>query len=285
MLFTFSIVTLSFNIIWIDKIRTSYRVWVLITINASILVLWILLFYLIDQFVFGIYNQIISLKITAIVYSFFLLVLVLISIAIRLIDKSKQDSLEKEVLKQKNLQNELEALRNQINPHFLFNSLNTLSLLVREDQKAAVRFINKLSFLYRYILQSQDKELVTVSEELKVLESYVHLIKQRFNENFKVNIRISEELNSSRIPILALQILMENAIKHNEISERNPLLVEVYNDDSWIVIKNVLQERKEDIESTHTGLKNLNTRVKLHMQREIKILKTRTHFIVKIPTL
>lgn len=283
-LLAYSVLTLMLNTVWIESLRKSCRIWVAVAINALLFFVWQLLIYAISSNVDGVFVDSGSSRIHVIVYLFFLLVLLLVSFSIRLIQKSKRDSVEREVLVQKNLQNELEALKNQINPHFLFNSLNTLSVLVREDQKSAVRFINKLSFLYRYILQSQEKELVTVKEELKVLESYVHLIGQRYKENFKAEISIGDHLLDKRIPILALQLLMENVVKHNEISNRNPMLAEVYGEENRIVIKNKLQPRTGYIESTNTGLKNLNTRVRINMGEELHILKNDTHFIVKIPT-
>lgn len=284
LLFCFSFVILKFNLHWIDKFTRKYQIFYKVGINIGVYILFMFLFYIIDLYVYDIFNHLLNPKVNGFVYIFFLLLLILISLAFRLIEKSKKDSVEKEILIQKNLQNELDALRNQINPHFLFNSLNTLSLLVREDQKAAGRFINKLSFLYRYILQSQEKELVTVKEELKVLDSYVHLIVQRYEENFKVEISISEQMLSRQIPVLALQILMENVVKHNEISNKKPMLVEVFEEEDWIVVKNKFQIRSGPIESTHTGLKNLNTRVKIRMNKEIKIIREQDYFTVKTPT-
>uniref|UniRef100_UPI00404B5054 sensor histidine kinase n=2 Tax=Flavobacterium sp. TaxID=239 RepID=UPI00404B5054 len=284
LLFGFSIVTLKFNLVWLDSFDKKNRMWISMIINISIFLSWILVFTLINRFIYNIYSSVLSPSINSISYFFLWVLLLIISKTIFLIEKSKQDAVEKEVLKQKSLQNELDALKSQINPHFLFNSLNTLSLLVREDQNAAVKFINKLSFLFRYILQSQDQSLVTVEEELKVLDSYVHLIKQRYQENFNISININSQMLKSKIPILALQVLVENAVKHNEISIKKPLYMEFYSENNWIVAKNVLQKRIGNIESTNTGLKNLNTRVKIHMDDEIKIEKNETHFTVKIPT-
>ena len=127
--------------------------------------------------------------------------------------------------------------------------------------------------------------MVTVKEELKVLDSYIHLIKQRYQGNFNVSVAISDEMLHRRIPILALQMLLENAVKHNEISDQKPLYMEFYNEGKWIVGKNLLQKRLGNIESTNTGLKNLNTRTKIQMEEEIEITKDRTHFTVKVPTL
>lgn len=214
-----------------------------------------------------------------------MVILVISSRLIRLLQITQENRVEKEQLKQQVLRNELEALKNQLNPHFLFNSLNSLSLLVREDQKAALKFINRLSFLYRYILQSQDQSLVTVKEELGVLESYVYLIKERYRENFGVNIKIEQSIHQRRIPNLALQLLLENAVKHNEISGEKPLVVEVYSEGNTIVVKNDLQERTGPVESTHKGLANLNARFELYKIGSIQINKTESHFVVKIPTL
>jgi hypothetical protein len=285
LLFGFSFITLKFNLVWIERVKKKNRLWASLIINSLILVVWISIFYVINAFIYPIYSTVLSPKVNSMVYFFFLVLLVLASNAITLIEKSKLDDLEKEVLKRKSLQNELDALKNQINPHFLFNSLNTLSLLVREDQKAAGKFINKLSFLFRYILQSQEASLVTVNEELKVLDSYIHLIKQRYQDNFNVFVNVNEHMLQRKIPVLALQMLMENAVKHNEISAKNPLYMEFYSEGKWIVAKNFLQKRTGNIESTNTGLKNLNTRTKIQMDEEIEILKDEIHFTVKIPTL
>lgn len=284
LLFSFSYVTLKFNLVWIERLKNRYRLIKSIAINGLILSAWIMLFYLIDTFIYDVNSSVLSPAVNSIAYFFFLVLLLISSKAINLIEKSKRDTVEKEVLKQKSLQIELDALKSQINPHFLFNSLNTLSLLVREDQNAAIKFINKLSFLFRYILQSQDQALVTVKEELKVLDSYIHLIQQRYRENFNVVVNVSEQMQQRRIPILALQILLENAVKHNEISEKKPLHMEFYSEGKWIVGKNALQKRRGYIESTHKGLSNLNSRVKIQMGEEIQISKDETHFTVKIPT-
>jgi len=284
LLFCFSYVTLKFNLVWIERLKTRNMLLISIIINVLILVVWIMIFNLINTFFYSVYSSVLSPGVNAMVYFFFSVLLFITSKVINLIEKSKRDTVEKEVLKQKSLQNELDALKSQINPHFLFNSLNTLSLLVREDQNAAIKFINKLSFLFRYILQSQNQSMVTVKEELKVLDSYTHLIKQRYQENFNVFVRVSDQMLQRRIPVLALQILVENAVKHNEISEKNPLYMEFYSQGKWIVGQNVLQKRTGNIESTNTGLKNLNTRTKIQMDEEIEITRDETHFTVKIPT-
>ncbi|WP_422107071.1 sensor histidine kinase [Winogradskyella sp.] len=283
MLFGFSYIVLKFNLLWLQKLRVKHRVWAYLGLNLLILLVWVLSFTLVNDLIYSFNDYSINPRLNAFVYFFVMVMLLIISRAILLNNQSKLDVIEKERLKQQSLQNELAALRNQVNPHFLFNSLNSLSLLVREDQKAAGKFINKLSFLYRYILQSKDQDLVTVKEELKFLESYVHLIKERYRDNFNVNIHINDALLQKKLPTLALQLLMENAVKHNEISNDKPLYVDVFDEGGWLVIKNKLQKRTGHIESTNTGLSNLNTRFKLQMDKNIEILKDDTHFSVKIP--
>lgn len=284
LLFGFSLVTLMFNLIWIERFIKKNRLFFSFAINTIILIVWILIFYLTNRFIYNIYSSVISPGVNSISYFFLWVLLLIASKAINLVEKTKLDALEKEILKQKSLQNELDALKSQINPHFLFNSLNTLSLLIREDQNVAIKFINKLSFLFRYILQSQDQALVIVSKELNVLDSYIHLIKHRYQENFNITVNINAQVQKKKIPILALQTLVENAVKHNEISNKNPLYMEFYSEGNWIVGKNLLQNKSGFIESTNKGLKNLNTRVKILMGEEIIILKDKTHFTVKIPT-
>ncbi len=283
MLFSFCYVVLKFNLNGLQMFGTKFQGLAFIAGNLLILLLWILFFELVNDVIYSINEYSINPRLNRFVYLFVILMLLVISRAIKLNNQSKLDAIEKEQLKQQSLQNELAALKNQVNPHFLFNSLNSLSLLVREDQKAAGKFINKLSFLYRYILQSKDQDLVTVKEELKFLESYVHLIKERYRSNFIVNVNIDEKLLQKKIPTLALQLLMENAVKHNEISSDKPLYVDVYDENDHLVVKNKLQKRTGHVESTNTGLSNLNTRFKLHVNKEIEISKDDENFVVKIP--
>lgn len=285
LLFGFSLFVLMFNLIWIERIHKKNRLWASMIVNIVLFLSWILIFYLINMFIYNIHSSALSPGINSISYFFLWILLLITSHAINLIERSKFDAIEKEVLKQKSLQSALDALKSQINPHFLFNSLNTLSMLVREDQKAAGTFINKLSFLLRYILQSQEQSMITVEEELKVLDSYTHLIKQRYQDNFNVIVNVNDQILQRKIPIFALQILMENAVKHNEISAQKPLDMEFFSEGKWIVGKNVLQKRTGNIESTNIGLNNLNTRTKIQTTEEIEILMNDTHFTVKIPTL
>ena len=281
--FGFCFIILKLNIDWSVKWFRKNTFLKSILLSFGILTIWIILFRIFDTIINGENTTTLNPRFNNFVYFFVMIMILVISRTIVLNNQSKLDAVEKEQLKQQSLQNELAALKNQVNPHFLFNSLNSLSLLVREDQKAAGKFITKLSFLYRYILQSKDRDLVALKEELKFLDSYIFLIKQRYREKFKINIDIDDTLFQKKIPSLALQLLVENSVKHNEISMNKPLTVDVYNEGDFLIVKNKLQKRTGNVESTNTGLSNLNTRFKLLLNKEISIENNNDYFIVKLP--
>jgi two-component system LytT family sensor kinase len=194
----------------------------------------------------------------------------------------RDDVLEKEVLKNQTIAMELQALKNQINPHFLFNSLNSLSAIVRANEQAT-DFVSNLSYMYRYILQSGERDMVTLSEELDFLNSYVHLIKTRYRDRFDCRITIDELFLNTQIPVLTLQLLVENAIKHNEISESHPLLVEVYTEEDELIVSNKMRARQSFVESTGQGLPNISKRFKMLKGAQIKIKDKEGQFIVRLP--
>lgn len=216
------------------------------------------------------------------VYFVVLLILVFISGILRYQIIHQQDLVEKELLKQQSLQNELMALKNQINPHFLFNSLNSLNSLVRGN-KPATTFVNNLSFMYRYILQSASQDMVTLSEELKFLDSYIYLITTRYRDRFSIDIEIKESMMQEKIPALALQLLVENAVKHNEISQINPLNVKIYTEMHNIIVENVLRPRTTFVESTGHGLANLDKRYIMLKKKHIVLSNSNNIFKVKLP--
>lgn len=189
-----------------------------------------------------------------------------------------------EKLKQENLQSQFDALKNQVNPHFLFNSLNTLATIIPEDPTQAVEFVQKLSSVYRYLLQYKDNETVDLKTELDCIAAYLFLQKIRFGENLRVNINIPDKYNYRQIPPLTLQILVENAIKHNIISAQKPLTVDIYIDDAgMLVTRNNLQKKKSVESSTKIGLENLMNRFTYIFGQGIDIFETDADFIVKVP--
>jgi hypothetical protein len=178
-----------------------------------------------------------------------------------------------------------ESLKNQVNPHFLFNSLNALSNLVYEDADQANKFIQKLSEVYRYVLESKDKDLVPLETEMKFVQSYLYLQKIRFGESLKITEAISGESNY-QLPPLSVQMLLENAIKHNVVSQDDPLEVRLYMEEDYLVVENNLQ--KKNIlphEISEVGLSNIRARYAVFTDAPVKIQEEDGKFLVALPLL
>jgi sensor histidine kinase YesM len=214
------------------------------------------------------------------------LVVVSIQEAIYFFGEWRKTILEAEQLKKENIASQFETLKNQVNPHFLFNSLNTLISIIPEDTRLAVDFVQKLSNVYRYILQNKDKELVTLAEEMKIAQAYLFLLKTRFGENLQVQINIPPVHLQKFVAPLTLQMLLENAIKHNVVSSEKPLHIDLYVEkDEVLIVKNNLQRKSGLPDSTQTGLANISQRYKLLCQRTVEVIVTATNFMVVLPLL
>ena len=190
---------------------------------------------------------------------------------------------ETEKLKRENLAAQLNALRTQVNPHFLFNNLNTLSSLIPENPQHAVDFVQQLSKVYRHILEVKDEKSISLKDELEVLNAYTFLLKTRFEKNLNVNINIPAEKLQKKIVPLSLQILMENAIKHNIVSSDKPLHIDVFTENGSLVVSNNLQIKSQVNESTGIGLDNIRNRYKLLSDVPVKVTANDTNFTVSIP--
>lgn len=192
---------------------------------------------------------------------------------------------EAEQLKREMVQSQLETLKNQVNPHFLFNSLNTLVSIIPDDRDVAVEFVRKLSKVYRYILEINDRELILLREELEFLNSYIFLQKIRFGDNLVVKMEIPEHLLEHQVVPLSLQMLLENALKHNVVSTEKPLHIEIYigKNDQTLVVRNNLQLKQQVLDSTGTGLKNIRNRYHFASGREVETIVTTSAFIVALP--
>jgi two-component system LytT family sensor kinase len=194
-----------------------------------------------------------------------------------------QDALQREQkLREENLIFQNETLRNQVNPHFLFNSLNTLSSLISTQPDDAENFINKLSSIYRYILENSSKDKVPLMTELAFITDYFELHKVRDQGKIVLNVDTPSAIEFNILPV-SLQILIENAIKHNMATRENPLNISIYVENDHVVVKNNLQKMAAQMKSTQIGLKNLAERVRLISGKEIFIGETGDFFIVKIP--
>jgi LytS/YehU family sensor histidine kinase len=195
----------------------------------------------------------------------------------------RQIAVNAEKLQTETITSRFEALKSQVNPHFLFNSLNSLSDLVYEDADLAAKFIKQLSEVYRYVLESRTKDLVTLDEELKFLNSYLFLQKIRFDDKLQFEVDLPD-LANYQIPPVSLQILAENALKHNIVSQEDPLKISIYQEGNYLVIRNNLQKKtvlKE--ESTGIGLANIEARFKILSRQEVLIEEAGGYFTVKLP--
>ncbi|MBS1489021.1 MAG: histidine kinase [Bacteroidetes bacterium] len=175
-----------------------------------------------------------------------------------------------------------EALRSQLNPHFLFNSLNVLTNIVYEDPAKAARFIKQLSEVYRYVLDTREKELVLLEEELHFVNSYLYLQQIRFGNNLKVHIDLPNE--NGQVAPLALQLLLENAIKHNIISLEDPLSIRIFQDNHYLCVANNLQiKHSVNQDNSGLGLENIRERYRFLTPDKVIVEKTNDTFTVKLP--
>ncbi len=196
----------------------------------------------------------------------------------------KKEMVAAEALKSQQLKMELSVLKNQISPHFLFNSLNTLVTLIDEDKRTAAEFTEKLSEVYRYILLNKEKELVKLSTELHFVRSYLFLLKMRFGRNLRFEDNIDKGLLDRYVPPLTLQMLVENAIKHNIVSNSRPLTIQMYSSRTdKLIVQNTLQKKKSVKDSTRKGLVNIKKRYKFLSKDEVDIITTAGHFMVALP--
>ena len=196
-----------------------------------------------------------------------------------------QSSLKREQkLREEKLIFQNETLKNQVNPHFLFNSLNTLSSLISSQPETADKFIDRLSSIYRYILENSQKDKVSLVDELAFISDYFFLHQIRDEDKIMLDISVSDQDKHNIMPV-SLQILVENAINHNMATHENPLKISIYNEADYIVVKNNLQKKSIPLKSTHIGLRNLSERVRIISGKSLVIEEPGTHFIVKIPLL
>lgn len=192
----------------------------------------------------------------------------------------RQSSIDVEKLRTEQVSTQYQSLRNQVNPHFLFNALNALSSLVYDDQEKAVEFIRKLSHVYRYVLDQKDAEMVKVQQELDFAENFIFLQQIRFGENLKIEVK--KESGEGLIPPLAIQLLVENAIKHNVVSESYPLTIGIDVGKTQVKVYNTIKE-KISKDSTGIGLKNLRERYKYLTNKELTINNNGKTFEVILP--
>lgn len=195
----------------------------------------------------------------------------------------RQSVEEKELLRRESLQAQLNALRTQVNPHFLFNNLNALVSVIPESPEQAVQFVQQLSKVYRHILEVKEERSIPLKDELSVLHAYAFLLQTRFGNNLSIHINVPEEKLRKQVVPLSLQLLMENAIKHNIVSSTRPLTIDVFTSNGSLVVKNNLQKKNQVLESTGIGLDNIRNRYRLLSETAVEVKEDGQSFTVSIP--
>lgn len=218
---------------------------------------------------------------------FILLTVLLTMLLLHLFDKKQEMKLEYEKIKVKQLQSSYNALMGQINPHFFFNTLNGLNSLIRAgEQEKTLEYLEGLSNVFRYILQSNHKTLVSLDEELQFVKAYTYLLGVRYEHKLFFSIQVEETYLRKKLPILSLLPLIENAVKHNVISKRHPLQIQIYTkSDNWLVILNSIRPKMEETVGHGIGLKNLRERYRMLTGRNIQIANANGCFEVFLPLL
>ena len=200
------------------------------------------------------------------------------------VERLKESIMEKETLKQQALQHEFDALKNQVNPHFLFNCFNTLSSLISEDRQKAEAFLNELSKVYRYLLRNNEDGLSTVDNEIKFIRSYYGLLRTRHGEALQMTIEIDKRYHSYLLPSLTLQLLVENVVKHNMLSRYYPLVIEIFTTaGNKLVVNNNLQRRTVKAPSNRVGLENIQAKYDLLNQQGFQVMEDGKNFTVVLP--
>ncbi len=200
------------------------------------------------------------------------------------LNKWKTLQINKEALRRAGMQGQLQSLKSQVNPHFLFNSLNTLSALIADEPRRAEQFVDEMAKVYRYLLQTNQNELTTLSAEIRFISSYYHLLRTRYDIGFDLVIEVSNEDLEKKIPPLTLQLLLENAVKHNSILEANPLRVSICSvGDDLLEITNNRLIKSTPVKSTRLGLANIMAKYELLSERTPVIDDGAQFFKVTLP--
>ncbi|WP_460674466.1 sensor histidine kinase [Larkinella ripae] len=200
--------------------------------------------------------------------------------------KWKENSLQAEIYKREVLLNQLDVLKNQINPHFLFNSLNALSSLISEDARQAEQYVDEMARVYRYLLQTNENTLTSLENELDFIQSYYHLLKMRYGAGVLLTIDVPGDFLPRQLPPLTLQLLVENAVKHNRVQATNPLQIRIeLTPDGWLRVRNNVQRKTTKVLSNQVGLNNIAAKYRLLDESEPRITEQDGFFIVTLPLL
>jgi len=277
--------TLDRRIPWLEKPFTRLVISVLLKVLVAFIIViavnYLLLFLIKGQNIREFFSQTFKGFIYALI---FVTAGIVIENSIYFFRSWRQSALNEEILKREKLAVEYEALKNQVNPHFLFNSLTSLTTLVYKDQEKAVTFIREFSNVFRYALECRDNDVVDLAAEYKQLKSIAYLYQIRHEDALQIKIDLPEGTDKAIIP-MALQMLLENAVKHNSFSPDNPLLVEIWADEEYVTVKNNINPKLEVTDSIQVGLLNIQSRYSYLTRLKVIIDKTGSHFFVRLPLL
>ena len=278
-------VKLDHNIPWYPNALKRLVVQGVITIVISAIIVSTIVGTL-TTFVVPYANKAIAIQRSLMFSNIFALVLSILYTGVYFFDQWGHSLADVEQLKREHLQSQFNVLKQQLNPHFLFNSFSTLSSLLAEDPKRAAEFVQKLSNVYRYVLQATDRDTVDLETEIQAAYAYAFLQQTRFGDNLQVNIHIPYEHKSLLVAPLTLQILLENAIKHNVVSADKPLHINIFTEgEYWLVVKNKIQKKSSVESKTKVGLKNIVNRYRILSNKIVEIVENNSEFIVRIPLL
>jgi len=198
--------------------------------------------------------------------------------------KYKESILEKEEVQQLSIQQEFDTLKSQVNPHFLFNCFNTLSSLISEDKDQAEIFLNELSKVYRYLLRSNEDSLSTLQDELNFIQSYYRLLEMRHSDAIRLQVEVDKKYHKYLLPSLSLQLLVENAVKHNVVSKSQPLIIDIFSmEGNRLAVNNNLQLKRVKLPSNKIGLNNIRSKYELLKQSGYEVLQDAKNFTVVLP--
>jgi hypothetical protein len=198
----------------------------------------------------------------------------------------RKSELEVEKFQKENMRSQLDLLKSHLDPHFLFNNLNILSSLIDKDQNRSRLFVEHFADVYRSMLRTKADDLIPLAEEIEFIESYIYLIRTRFEDNIQFTIDLKKDQKNLMVPPLTVQMLIENAIKHNNISEKDPLRIHLLQtEDRYLIVRNTLKEKKEPLSSDGSGLLNIQRRYAHFTSNNVKVIRSDTHFEVQIPLL
>ncbi len=288
-IFLVSLFLFQYNFHWKDKLFRIKKDWLKVSLDLASNILLVLIFTVL---LFGITSRLFQLEPRRVYLTLYLFrhlgadfVVMIVVYVYNLVIKSRSDKIHILTLNKEKVETELAMLKSQIDPHFLFNALNSLTGLIRTNSREAIKFVNSLSETFRYTLDNQKQKAVTLREELRFLDSYLFMMKVRFGDALRVKTEVKDVHLDKRLPQFALQLLVENAVKHNLVSQSKPLNVSIVSNDQKLIVQNDLQLRTQVTKRYGIGLANLSKRYDLIAGDNIEIERNEHYFQVKLPLL